>query len=109
LEVAVAVVENRWPDLPGSLPGFRAWLQPSETKEISIINHIALLSILEDTPLRYVVHIFHSTNSFQKIKILDKMIKYKAYVTSQILVVLNIAHPKDPYIGHLYYNKWHKV
>jgi hypothetical protein len=52
LEVAVAVVENRWPDLLGSLPGFRAWLQPSETKEISIINHIALLPISEGTPLR---------------------------------------------------------
>jgi hypothetical protein len=51
LEVAVAVVENRWPDLPGSLPGFRAWLQPSETKEISIINHIALLPISEAIPL----------------------------------------------------------
>jgi hypothetical protein len=37
------------------------------------------------------------------------MIKHKAYITSQILIVLNIAHPKDPYIGHLYYNKWHKV
>jgi hypothetical protein len=66
LEVAVAVVENRWPDLPGSLPRFRAWLQPSETKEISIINHIALLPISEDSPLRYVVQIFHSTNSFQR-------------------------------------------
>jgi hypothetical protein len=52
MEVAVAVVENRWPDLSGSLPGFRAWLQPSETKEISIINHIALLLISEGTPLR---------------------------------------------------------
>jgi hypothetical protein len=52
LEVAVAVVENRWPDLPGSLPGFLAWLQPSKTKEISIINHIALLPISEDSPLR---------------------------------------------------------
>jgi hypothetical protein len=49
LEVAVAVVENRWPDLPGNLPGFHAWLQPSKTKEISIINHIALLPISEDT------------------------------------------------------------
>jgi hypothetical protein len=82
LEVAVAVVANRWPDLPGSFPGFLAWLQPSETKEMSIINHIALLPSSEDTPLRYVVHIFHSTNSFQKIKILDKMIKHKAYITS---------------------------
>jgi hypothetical protein len=66
LEVAVAVVENCWPDLPGSLPGFRAWLQPSETKEISIIDHIALLPISEDSLLRYVVQIFHSTNSFQR-------------------------------------------
>jgi hypothetical protein len=52
LEVAVAVVENRWPDLLGSLPGFLVWLQPSETKEISIINHIALLPISEGIPLR---------------------------------------------------------
>jgi hypothetical protein len=65
LEVVVAVVANRWPDLPGSLPRFHAWLQPSETKEISIINRIALLPISEDTPLRYVIHILHSTNSFQ--------------------------------------------
>jgi hypothetical protein len=50
--VVVAIVENRWPDLPENLPGFRAWLQPSETKEISIINHIALLPISEGTPLR---------------------------------------------------------
>jgi hypothetical protein len=66
LEVVVAVVENRWPDLPGILPGFCVWLQPSETKEISIINHIAFLPISEDTPLRYAIHILHSTNSFQK-------------------------------------------
>jgi hypothetical protein len=52
LEVAVAVVENRWPDLPGSLPGFCVWLQPSETKDISIINHIAFLPFSEDIPLR---------------------------------------------------------
>jgi hypothetical protein len=66
LEVTVAVVGNRWLDLPGNLPGFCAWLQPSETKEISIINHIALLPISEDIPLlRYVIHILHSTNSFQ--------------------------------------------
>jgi hypothetical protein len=52
LEVAVAVVENRWPDLPGILPGFHAWLQPSETREMSVINHIALLPISEDTLLK---------------------------------------------------------
>jgi hypothetical protein len=68
LEVVVAVVENRWPDLPGSLPGFRTWLQPSETKEISIINHIALLPISEGTPHK-ATHILHSIISFQKIKI----------------------------------------
>jgi hypothetical protein len=37
------------------------------------------------------------------------MVEHKAYITSRILVVLNITHPKDPYIGHLYYIKWHKV
>jgi hypothetical protein len=47
LEVEMAVVGNRWPDLPGNLPGFRAWLHPSETKEISIINHISLLPFPE--------------------------------------------------------------
>jgi hypothetical protein len=93
LEVAVAVVENRWPDLPGSLPGFRAWLQLSETKEISIINHITLLPISEGTPLKQAMHILHSIISFQKVKILDKMIKHKAYITSRILIILNIAHP----------------
>jgi hypothetical protein len=46
--VVVAVVENCWPDLPGNLPVFHEWLQPSETKEMSIINHIALLLISED-------------------------------------------------------------
>jgi hypothetical protein len=49
--VAVAVVENHWLVLPGSLPGFHAWLQPSEIKETSIINHITLLPISEDTIL----------------------------------------------------------
>jgi hypothetical protein len=67
LEVEVVVVGNRWPDLLGNLPGFRAWLQPSEIKEMSIINHIALLPFSEDISLlRYVIHIFHSTNLFQK-------------------------------------------
>jgi hypothetical protein len=47
--VAVAVVENRWFVLPGSLLGSHAWLQPSETKEKSIINLITLLPISEDT------------------------------------------------------------
>jgi hypothetical protein len=65
LEVAVAVVGNRWPDLPGNLLGFHAWLQPSETKEMSIINHIALLPFSEDISLlRYIIHILHSTNLF---------------------------------------------
>jgi hypothetical protein len=50
-EVAVAVVENHWLVLPGSLPGFHTWLQPSEIKETSIINHITLLPISEDTIL----------------------------------------------------------
>jgi hypothetical protein len=50
--VVVVVVENRWPDLPGNLPGFHAWLQPSEIKEMSIIHHIILLPISEDISLR---------------------------------------------------------
>jgi hypothetical protein len=75
---------------------------------MNIINHIALLPFSEDISLlRYVIHIFHSTNLFQKI--LNKMIKHKAQITSQILVILNIVHQKGPYIGHLCYKKWHKV
>jgi hypothetical protein len=56
LEVAVAVAENCWPDLPRNLPRFREWLPPSETKEISIINHI-LTPISDDIQLpdRYVI------------------------------------------------------
>jgi hypothetical protein len=48
-EVAGAAVENHWLVLPGNLPGFHAWLQPSEIKETSVINHIILLPISEDT------------------------------------------------------------
>jgi hypothetical protein len=50
--VAVAVVENHWLVLLGSLPGFLTWLQPSEIKETSIINLMALLPISEDTILK---------------------------------------------------------
>jgi hypothetical protein len=28
----MAVVVNRWPNLPGNLPGFHVGLQPSETR-----------------------------------------------------------------------------
>jgi hypothetical protein len=48
-EVVGAVVENHWLVLPGSLPGFHAWLQPSEIKETSVINHMTLLPISENT------------------------------------------------------------
>jgi hypothetical protein len=37
------------------------------------------------------------------------MIKQETYITALILIVLHITHPKDPYAGHLGYNKWHKV
>jgi hypothetical protein len=47
--VVVAVVENHWLVLPGNLPGFHAWLQPSEIKETSVINYMTLLPISEDT------------------------------------------------------------
>jgi hypothetical protein len=47
--VAGAAVESHWLVLPGSLPGFHAWLPPSEIKETSIINLITLLPISEDT------------------------------------------------------------
>jgi hypothetical protein len=107
--VVVAVVENRWPDLPGNLPGFRAWLPPSETKEMSIINHIALLPISEDTLLdKQCIHSIQSSH-FRIIEIVSKMIKQEAYITTPILIVLHITHPKDPYTGHLGYNKWHEI
>jgi hypothetical protein len=47
--VAGAVVENHWLVLPGSLPGFHAWLPPFEIKETSITNYITLLPNSEDT------------------------------------------------------------
>jgi hypothetical protein len=50
LGVVVVVVGNRWPGLPGNLPGFHAWLQPFETNEMSIINHISLLPFSEGIP-----------------------------------------------------------
>jgi hypothetical protein len=80
----VVVVENHWFALPGNLPGFHVWLQPSETKEISIINHIALLPISKDTILKQIAYVFHSILSLQNIKIENKMIKHKAYITTQI-------------------------
>jgi hypothetical protein len=59
--VAVAVAENHQADLPGILPGFREWLQPSEIKEISIIYHI-LTPISDDMQKldENVIHTLHS-------------------------------------------------
>jgi hypothetical protein len=37
------------------------------------------------------------------------MIKQETYITTPIRIVLHIAHPKDPYVGHLGYNKWHEI
>jgi hypothetical protein len=50
LEVAVVVAGNYQVVLPGILPGFHEWLQPSEIKKISIINH-NLAPILDNTQL----------------------------------------------------------
>jgi hypothetical protein len=50
LEVAVAVAENRWPDLPGNLQGSVSSSNHLKTKEISIINHI-LTPISDDIQL----------------------------------------------------------
>jgi hypothetical protein len=47
--VVVAVDENHWFVLPGSLLGFLVWLQPSKIKETSVINHMTLLPISEGT------------------------------------------------------------
>jgi hypothetical protein len=47
----VAVVGNCQLGLAGNLPGFHVWLQPSETKEMFIINHMSLLPFSEDIPL----------------------------------------------------------
>jgi hypothetical protein len=97
LEVAVAVVGNRWPDLPGNLLGFRAWLQPSETKEMSIINHIALLPFSEDIPTHF------------RCKDIEQNDRTHGLDYNIDTVILNIVHQGDPYTGHLYYNKWHKI
>jgi hypothetical protein len=61
LEVAVVVA-----DLPGILPRFQELLQPSEIKEISIINHI-LTPISDDIQLSNgnVIHMLHSIHSDQ--------------------------------------------
>jgi hypothetical protein len=37
------------------------------------------------------------------------MIKQETYITTLILIVLHLTHPKDPYAGHLCYNKWHEI
>jgi hypothetical protein len=81
-EVVVAVVENNWLVLPGNLPGFHAWLQPSEIKETSVINYMTLLPILEDTILKQIAYVFHSILLFQNIKIGNKIIKHKTYITT---------------------------
>jgi hypothetical protein len=79
LEVVVAVVGNRWRGLPGNLLGFHAWLQPSETKEMSIINHISLLLFSEDIPL---LQICNSHVPFNPLildaKIMNKMVEHIA-------------------------------
>jgi hypothetical protein len=67
----VAVAENRWPDQPGNPPGFHVWLQPSEIKEMSIINHISLLPISEDINNAYIPH----NHLISELKIMNKMIK----------------------------------
>jgi hypothetical protein len=37
------------------------------------------------------------------------MIKQETYITTLILMVVHITHPKVHYTGHLGYNKWHEV
>jgi hypothetical protein len=61
LEVAVVVAENYPADLPGILPGFHEKLQPSEIKEISIINHnLAPISDNMQLSNGNVMHMLHS-------------------------------------------------
>jgi hypothetical protein len=89
--VAGAAVENHWLVLPGSLPGFHAWLPPSEIKETSVINHITLLLISENALFVYTMHTFHSIISFQNIKIKIKEIKHETYITTWMLMVPHIT------------------
>jgi hypothetical protein len=91
--VAVAVVENHWLVLPGNLPGFHAWLPASEIKEMSVINHITLLPILEETLFIQTMHSFHSIISFQNLKIKIKEIEHEAYITTWMLMVSRVTHP----------------
>jgi hypothetical protein len=82
--VAVAVVENHWLVLLGSLPGLLAWLPPSEIKETSIITHITSLPISEYVMLIYFMHTFHSIISYQHLKIKIRKIKHETYITMWI-------------------------
>jgi hypothetical protein len=101
----VAVVGNRWTDQPGNLPGFRVWLQPSEIQEMSIINHITLLPILEDINNAY-IPFNHLISEFKDSEQDDKI---ESYITSLTRIVLHITRRKVSYIGHLCYIKWREV
>jgi hypothetical protein len=91
--VAGAAVENHWLVLPESLPGFHAWLPPSEIKETSVINHMTLLPISENATFVYTMHTFHSIISFQNIKIKIREIKHETYITTGMLRVPLITQP----------------
>jgi hypothetical protein len=91
--VAGAAVENHWLVLPGSLPGFHAWLPPSEIEETSVINHMTLLPITENATFVYTMHTSHSNISLQIIKIKIKEIKHETYITTWMLMVPHITQP----------------
>jgi hypothetical protein len=40
---------------------------------------------------------------------MNRMIKQETYITTWVLIVFRITHPKDLYAGHLCYNKWHEI
>jgi hypothetical protein len=101
----VVVVENRWPDQPGNLPGFHVWLQPSEIKEMSIINHITLLPIPEDINKAY-IPFNHLISEFKDSEQDDKT---ESYITSLTRIVFHITRRRVHYIGHLCYIKWREV
>jgi hypothetical protein len=55
------------------------------------------------------MHILHSIISFQNHKDNEQDDKIGNLYYNMVLIILRITRPKDPYAGHLCYNKWHKI
>jgi hypothetical protein len=55
------------------------------------------------------MHILHSIISFQNHKDNEQDDKQGTYITTIILMIVHITHPKVYYAGHLGDNKWREV